>query len=49
MADQAPAAAPDSSGKAPEFVDPVASAGRKFPPKGQPVITGFNRIGLWSL
>ncbi|GGD56175.1 transport permease protein [Aurantiacibacter arachoides] len=22
---------------------------RQFPPKGQPQITGFNRIGLWSL
>jgi ABC-2 type transport system permease protein len=22
---------------------------RSFPPKGQPLITGFNRIGLWSL
>jgi ABC-2 type transport system permease protein len=44
MADHAPAA-----GKQPEFVDPIASAGRGFPPKGQPQITGFNRIGLWSL
>src|SRR6187399_1480162 len=44
MADLAPAA-----DKQPEFVDPKASAGRGFPPKGQPQITGFNRIGLWSL
>jgi ABC-2 type transport system permease protein len=49
MADQAPAAAPTHSGERQEFVDPNASAGRRFPPKGQPVITGFNRIGLWSL
>jgi ABC-2 type transport system permease protein len=49
MADQAPAAAPNSSGKQPESVDPIASAGRAFPPKGQPLITGLNRIGLWSL
>lgn len=49
MADQAPAAAPDRSGSRQEFVDPNASAGRRFPPKGQPLITGFNRIGLWSL
>jgi ABC-2 type transport system permease protein len=48
MADQAPAL-PDSPGKPQEFVDPNASAGRRFPPKGQPLITGFNRIGLWSL
>ena len=49
MADQAPAAAPAHSGERQEFVDPNASAGRRFPPKGQPLITGFNRIGLWSL
>src|SRR5690606_4697292 len=48
MADQAPAL-PESAGKPREFVDPAASAGRRFPPKGQPQITGFNRIGLWSL
>src|SRR6478752_5168481 len=48
MVDQAPAL-PESPGKPQEFVDPVASAGRRFPPKGQPQITGFNRIGLWSL
>ncbi|MBO9519684.1 MAG: ABC transporter permease [Porphyrobacter sp.] len=49
MADHAPAAAPNSSGKQPESVDPIASAGRTFPPKGQPLISGLNRIGLWSL
>lgn len=49
MADQAPAAAPESSGRTPEFIDPSASAGRRFPPKGQPRIAGINRIGLWSL
>src|SRR6187399_1202495 len=49
MADQAQAAAPVNPGKTPEFIDPNASAGRRFPPKGQPLITGFNRIGLWSL
>src|SRR6188768_3808124 len=48
MADQAPAAAPVSTGKPQEFVDPTSS-GSRFPPKGQPLITGFNRIGLWSL
>src|SRR6187402_2972599 len=48
MVDQTPAL-PESPGKPQEFVDPVASAGRRFPPKGQPQITGFNRIGLWSL
>ncbi|HWK42295.1 MAG TPA: ABC transporter permease [Croceibacterium sp.] len=49
MADQAPTATPNIAGQAPEFVDPGTSAGRGFPPKGQPRITGFNRIGLWSL
>ena len=54
MVDQAPtpgfwAAAPVNPGKQPEFIDTNASAGRSFPPKGQPLITGFNRIGLWSL
>ena len=49
MADQAPAAAPVNPGEQQEFVGPNASAGRRFPPKGQPLITGFNRIGLWSL
>jgi ABC-2 type transport system permease protein len=49
MADQAQAAAPVNPGERQEFVDPNASAGRRFPPKGQPLIAGFNRIGLWSL
>lgn len=33
----------------PEFNDSSANARRVFPPKGQPQITGFNRIGLRSL
>ena len=49
MADQAPVAAPVNPGAPPELLDPIASAGRGFPPKGQPLISGFNRIGLWSL
>jgi ABC-2 type transport system permease protein len=49
MVDQASTAMPDMTGKAPEFIDLNPSAGRRFPPKGQPQITGFNRIGLWSL
>ena len=49
MADQAQAAPPVIPGQPHEFIDPGASSGRRFPPKGQPVITGFNRIGLWSL
>ena len=46
MANSAPAAAPESAA-APEFTN--ANAGNRFPPKGQPQIVGFNRIGLWSL
>ena len=49
MADQVPAAATDAASAAPEFIDTDQSAGRRFPPKGQPQITGLNRIGLWSL
>jgi len=43
---------PHVPGEAPEILDQTVSrtvAGRDFPPKGQPQITGFNRIGLWSL
>ena len=48
MADQAQATLPAGTGKTPE---PGKSDGntRGFPPKGQPLITGINRIGLWSL
>ena len=27
----------------------TGTGGRNFPPKGEQQITGFNRIGLWSL
>ena len=43
---------PHVPGEAPEILDQTvrrAVSGRDFPPKGQPQITGFNRIGLWSL
>ena len=46
MADQAPAPASDTGQ---EFISTGSNAGRKFPPKGEPQITGINRIGLWSL
>ena len=49
MANQAPAGASEDANAAPEFLDPNATAGSRFPPKGQPQIVGFNRIGLWSL
>jgi len=51
MAEPAPepvlAAATAGADAAPEFTN--ANAGSRFPPKGQPQIVGFNRIGLWSL
>lgn len=49
MADQAPTLPPD--GKRPDASLTEADTGRggRFPPRGQPVITGINRIGLWSL
>jgi ABC-2 type transport system permease protein len=54
MADQAPA---DTATRTADLMGQPATgiadagrvAGRGFPPKGQPQITGFNRIGLWSL
>jgi len=57
MSDQAQpvphAGRPLAPGEAPEFLEPTGgrqnAPGRTFPPKGQPQITGFNRIGLWSL
>ena len=54
MVNQAPgpnfrAAAPVNPGQQPDFIGPEANAGRRFSPKGQPLIAGFNRIGLWSL
>ena len=58
MAEQAPnlpsAAAGSSSDQAasaetPKFTEAGEKKGRSFAPKGQPQITGLNRIGLWSL
>ena len=47
--DQAPVAAPAISGSSHEFVNSGARSGRPFPPKGEPQISGFNKVGLWSL
>lgn len=45
MSDQANASpAQDTS-----LVSDNTGEGTRFPPRGQPVITGINRIGLWSL
>lgn len=46
MADQAPATSRNS--EAP-LENVLAGEGTHFPPRGEPVITGINRIGLWSL
>ncbi|RGP39803.1 Inner membrane transport permease [Altererythrobacter insulae] len=46
MADQAPAASPNS--EAPLDKD-QSGEGTRFSPRGVPVISGINRIGLWSL
>jgi ABC-2 type transport system permease protein len=44
MADQAPA-----SISTPGNSTPASPAQRNFAPKGQPLITGINRVGLWAL
>lgn len=49
MADQAPATPPAATGRPSEFVNSSADARRAFPPKGEPQISGFNKVGLWSL
>ena len=46
MADQAPAANPDPGAA---LEKKLAGEGTRFAPRGVPVITGINRIGLWSL
>jgi len=47
MADQAPA--PSANASRGEFIDAAGSAASRFPPMGEPQITGVNRVGLWSL
>lgn len=49
MADQAPASTTPHGIATHDTIDTAKDVGRNFPPKGQPQITGFNRIGLWSL
>jgi ABC-2 type transport system permease protein len=46
MADQAPAS---PAGAEATLVNDTTGEGTRFPPRGQPIITGINRIGLWSL
>ncbi|MBE5074809.1 ABC transporter permease [Erythrobacteraceae bacterium E2-1 Yellow Sea] len=45
MSDQANA----SPAQGTSLVSDNTGEGTRFPPRGQPVITGINRIGLWSL
>ncbi len=50
MTDQVPNCAPDTANAASPFVESGGgSVVTRFAPHGQPVITGINRIGLWSL
>ena len=49
MTDQAQAALPAGTKEASGKGEAAGIARRGFPPKGQPIITGVNRIGLWSL
>jgi ABC-2 type transport system permease protein len=49
MSEQAAEPAGSAIANSAEFIHTGSNAGRKFPPKGEPQITGFNRIGLWSL
>ncbi len=48
MSEQATEGMP-GTGTTSDFIDTGEGGARKFPPKGEPQITGFNRIGLWSL
>lgn len=49
MANQVPADVTQHGNTMADHNDTGSNAGRNFPPKGQPQISGFNRIGLWSL
>ena len=49
MADQAPNSAAQAASPDASFVENNSGGQSRFPPRGQPVITGINRIGLWSL
>lgn len=49
MADQAQPTLPAGPGNTPGPGETSRNARRRFAPKGQPLITGINRIGLWSL
>lgn len=49
MADQAPDLRPQTSTTKRDTADAVSTPGFLFPAKGEPLISGINKIGLWSL
>ena len=49
MADQAHTPAHVSEAADVTLVDTDAGEGRRFPPRGEPIFHGINRVGLWSL
>ncbi|WP_434784956.1 ABC transporter permease [Qipengyuania zhejiangensis] len=49
MADQVRTLPPSSEHPDASMVEENAGGAGRFPPRGRPVITGINRIGLWSL
>ncbi|WP_199800447.1 ABC transporter permease [Qipengyuania gaetbuli] len=49
MADQVQPASPDMPQGDASFTEENAGRKGRFPERGQPVITGINRVGLWSL
>ncbi|RKF23062.1 multidrug ABC transporter permease [Altericroceibacterium spongiae] len=49
MADQAQTSFTGETAGSSDFTTDAQNAERRFPPKGQPLITGFNRVGLWTL
>lgn len=46
MSEQSPARTASTGS---DFIDTDSGAASRFPPKGEPQITGINRVGLWSL
>lgn len=49
MADQAHTSLTSETASSSDFTAEAENTERRFPPKGQPLITGFNRVGLWTL
>lgn len=49
MADQVQPAGQGSQDPDTSFTEENTGSTGRFPPRGQPIITGINRVGLWSL